>query len=176
MHWLRKTLTTEVPPHLRLRDLHGRDVIVIAEAILLLPIVQLGVRVAGLQRTAEWAGRLVGRRIGLEPAVWDAPKIQRIAQLVRASCRRWPIGATCLDRSLVTMVLLGRRRIPVTICIGFHKGEGVEGHAWVEHNAIPLAETTDLTAMSRQMFTWHRRQPPRQVTRKSHTSSNESPG
>ena len=162
-HRHRHTWAPEGPgalPSLRLRDLQGRDVIVIAEALLLLPAVQLAVRLAGLQRTAAWAARLVGRRVTAALPASNATEIERIAQLIRGICRRWPFRASCLDRSLVTLALLGQRRVPATICIGFRKGEAdVEGHAWVEHNARPLAETADVTAMSRQVFAWQDRKP-----------------
>jgi hypothetical protein len=113
---------------------------IIAEALSLLPAIQLAVRVVGVKQTIEWA-RLVGVRVRGAPQISKASDIQRIAKLIRGTCRRWPLRATCLDRSLLTAALLCRRRITVTICFGFRKHEAeVKGHAWVEHNGLPLAE------------------------------------
>jgi Transglutaminase-like superfamily len=154
MYWYRDTLDPEALDfdasgrlsRLRLRDMRGLDAKLIAETILLLPAVQLAVRVVGLQRTVKWTARLTGSRIRGQPQISNVSEIERITRLIRGTCRQWPFRATCLDRSLVTVVLLGRRGIPVTFCVGFRKSDaGVEGHAWVEHNARPVAEAADVT-------------------------------
>jgi Transglutaminase-like superfamily len=141
------------PCRMRLRDLRARDAMVIAETLSLLPAVQLAVRIAGLEGTTGWVRRLSGIRLREAPPISNAWEIERIAQLIRGTCRRWPFRATCLDRSLVTIAILGRRGVPVTICVGFRKRKAdTEGHAWVEHNTRPLAEAADVTAMSRIVF------------------------
>ncbi len=48
---------------------------------------------------------------------------------------------TCLTRSIVLFQLL-ERRFPVELVLGFRPGrEGVEGHAWVTVDGVPLGET-----------------------------------
>jgi hypothetical protein len=137
----------------RLRDLSGGDAVVIIEVCLLLPLVQLAVRLAGLRRTARWVDGLIGRTKGVTPAILNACRIDRIAQVIRGTCGRWPIRATCVDQALVIVALLGRRYVPVVFCIGFRRGDSkVEGHAWVEHDGLPLAEIVDVAEMSRQEF------------------------
>jgi hypothetical protein len=141
------------PRAVRLRDLRRRDLLVLAEALLILAPAQLAVRLAGLHRTFEWAKRLVSSNMVKASAVCSAGEVEHIAQLIRGFCRRWPFRATCLDRSLLTVTLLSRRRVPVALCMGFRKDDsGLEGHAWVEHDGCSLLETVDMAGMSRETF------------------------
>src|SRR5262249_17452154 len=131
---------------------------------------------------AAWANWMIGQRARATPPTSNAPEIERFARLIRGICRRWPFGATCLDRSLVTVALLGRRRISVAFCIGFRRNDvDVEGHAWVEHEAFPLAETADVAAMSRQVLMWrdtkdHRCRPAWRTPIKGQATRSKGPG
>jgi hypothetical protein len=134
-------------PHLSRRDFS-----VVAKTIVFLPAVQLALRFAGFQRTARLVGRVVesGRKL---PRPISALEIERSAQVVRACCRRWPFRATCLDRSLVTALILGLHKVPLVICLGFRKcNTRLEGHAWLEYNDLPIAETPDVAELSRLEF------------------------
>jgi Transglutaminase-like superfamily len=125
------------------------DAAVIAQTILFLPVVQMALRFAGLQWTTGLVRRVVRAR--RNPARPVLPlDVERMAQIVRACCVHWPFHATCLDRSLITALLLGLHRVPVSICFGFRKRDlQLEGHAWVEYNDVPVAELSDVTELSR---------------------------
>lgn len=132
-------------PRLCLRDLRLRDATVIANTFLLLLAIQPTIRLAGLGLTARWAALLVGRSSNLSLLALKDLEIERTARLIRGCCRRWPFRTTCLDRSFVSLVLLSRRGVPVTLFVGFSRNdEGVEGHAWVEFDERPLAEPIDV--------------------------------
>lgn len=135
----------EVAPRLRLSDLRFPDVFVVVQALLLLSASQMTVRLAGLRRAGEWANRLTRTKLENSSVDLSASEVLRIALIARAASRRWPLWASCLDRAFVGLVLLGRRGVSVSLCIGFRRSPlGIEGHAWLEHNAVPLAETTNL--------------------------------
>jgi hypothetical protein len=145
---------SDVLSRLRLRDLGLGDVTVIANTFLLLLAVQPSIRLAGLKLTARWARLLLGPRNDAAPLGLNDLAIERIARLIGGCCQRWPFRTTCLDRSFVSLVLLGRRGIPVTLFMGFSRNnEGVEGHAWIEVDERPLAEPIDVKARySRQVL------------------------
>jgi hypothetical protein len=126
---------------------------IIAEAFVLLIAIQVAVRLAGLVQTIEWIKRIQSQSVRAASALSSVRDIERIAGLIRGCCRRLPFHTTCLDCSLVTVAILSRRLVPVTLCVGFRKDDtDLKGHAWVEHNARPLAEAADVTAMSRIVF------------------------
>jgi Transglutaminase-like superfamily len=130
-------------PRLRLRDLGFSDAIIIGRSMLLLACIQTLVRLTGLRRTLVWAERLAQHRV----AIAEELDLQHATRLIFACCRRWPFGTTCLERSLVVLALLGRQGSPLSLCIGFRRGDsGVEGHAWIEHGPRPIAETLDVKA------------------------------
>jgi hypothetical protein len=127
--------------HLLLRDLRMSDATVILNALLLLSVVQPALLLVGLNRTATWASRLIGQPISAARPTLNDTELERMARLIHGCCRRWPFRASCLDRSLVDLVLLGRRGVPVALVVGFRKvGEDVKGHAWVEYRGRRLAE------------------------------------
>src|SRR5262245_18739380 len=150
--------TPGVVPRILLHDLRPCDVGVIAEALFILPAIQLAVRLVGLQRTLGWISGLVAARGKVAAPGASTAEIERIVHLIRGTCRRLPFRASCLDRSLVAVALLGRRAVPVEICIGFRKSDAdVQGHAWVEHGSHPLAEIEDTTTIAR--LVWQHQRP-----------------
>jgi len=120
----------------RLRDLTYSDAMLIGRSLVLLACIQSLVRLAGLRRTLVWADQLAKQRMARQ-----ALNLQHMTRLISACCRRWPFGTTCLERSIVGLVLLGQHGFPVSLCIGFRREEAsVSGHAWIEHDSKPIAE------------------------------------
>jgi hypothetical protein len=140
-------------PRLQLYDLLGRDLISVLETLILLPACQIAVRTTGLQRALQWASR-VAHKSTKELSGNSAQRVEHIARIVRATCWRWPLHATCLDRGIASVIVLGRRGASVTLCMGFRTWRcGIEGHAWVEYEGRALAEVGDVRqTYSRQVL------------------------
>ncbi|MBI4445029.1 MAG: lasso peptide biosynthesis B2 protein [Acidobacteria bacterium] len=70
----------------------------------------------------------------------NLPRAQRIAALVRAAKYRLPFQITCLSESVVVYRLLQKQGISSRVRLGVTKGaEGLQAHAWVEHDGVCLA-------------------------------------
>lgn len=111
--------------------------------LVLAPMVELGLRVAGVRRTA----RLLGVRLVFEAPAGRAAASRSELPLDRAERRRlhlaWrilavgPFDATCLRRSLIGAWHLRRRQPAVRI--GVRKDtEGIKAHAWIEVGGVSL--------------------------------------
>ena len=131
-------------PHLwrRFRALDRGDGRLVVEAVLLIGIVQVGMRTlrfARLLRVLASAKRL---RSGSHHSH------TRIGWAVRAAARLAP-GRTCLSVALVADVMLSRRGYRPRLRIGVKKTRGgavpLEGHAWVECDGSIVAG--DLAAL-----------------------------
>jgi hypothetical protein len=108
-------------------------------AALALPLVSLGLHVAGFERTQRVLTRLSP---ALPPASPDAAappsdfqwrSARLIARMVDAAGREvWP-RTRCLERSMAAWWLLRRQRLPATLRIGVRKDDGIlRAHAWLE--------------------------------------------
>lgn len=91
------------------------------------------------------AGRVLDRlaRVPLVPALrgGDAARAHATARLVYAAGARFPLRATCLPKALVLRSLLKRQHLEGEFRIGVRIVDGrLEGHAWVEHAGVPLAQ------------------------------------
>jgi hypothetical protein len=126
------------------RKMHLRYAPLIAATFLLLAIIQPILRLAGLKPATRCAAYFIGSKKSGRVTRSD-PEVERMGWLIGAGCRRWLFRTTCLERSLVTLIVLGRQDIPATLVMGFrrHKKE-VHGHAWIEVNARPLLEPDGL--------------------------------
>ena len=120
----------------RLADLPPRERLVLARALVLLPIAAAGLRTLGLKRTqALLVPRLDSRSSGhgVDPA--------RIARMVQIAARRGPLRAKCLSASLTLQALLARAGLASELRLGVRKrGTLLEAHAWVEHAGVALME------------------------------------
>ena len=70
---------------------------------------------------------------------------RQVARLVAAALR--PFGANCLGESLTLVVLLQRLAYPASLRIGARRAPaGLEAHAWVELDGVPLNDRPDIAA------------------------------
>lgn len=110
-------------------------------AMVLLPLVSLGLRWRGLRGTQA----LLQRFLSGANSELDQAKIQEravlTAHLVNSADRHGPIHPTCLAKSLTLWWLLGRQGIESHVRIGIRKEEEkFEAHAWVERDGLALNE------------------------------------
>lgn len=117
------------------RALSWRQRAVVAHALVLLPLVTLGVQAAGYRRAAGWLRQDARSR----PARHDAAAARELARLVWAASLRSPVACTCLSRALVLCHLLRRQGLDARLCFGVARPDGgLAAHAWVEHHGEPL--------------------------------------
>jgi hypothetical protein len=116
---------------------------VLAQAVLLLPLAGLAVRLAGFARVGGWLRAGTPRMP--RPAPPDAAtyaRAARVAGLVRAVNRRGPVRASCLVESLVAWRILARAGLGAELRVGVEKRapHDLAAHAWVEHGSRPLLD------------------------------------
>lgn len=125
-----------------LRALTREQWLVVCESLLLLPGVQLSLRIRGFTRTAGTLARRSQRR-----AVPAHPRDARpLGEAVGLVAGRSVVGARCLGRSLVLWFLLRRRGVDAELVIGAEAPRGGElpAHAWVEVAGEPVNDALDV--------------------------------
>jgi Transglutaminase-like superfamily len=117
------------------------------QALLLLPLTALALRLLGFKR---WQSVLTSRApindalaAGQEETAVQQAHIT--AKIVKAATRHGPYRANCLQQSLVLWWLLRRQEITSELRIGVRKeGSRLEAHAWVEFLGAVLNESNDV--------------------------------
>jgi hypothetical protein len=120
------------------------------EALMLPMAIPLGFQLFGVPRTQAWVRRWA--RIGEKRA---APSSRTTSATIdiRMACRAQGrvtratgLLGPCLVRSMTLWAILRRRGIEVNLRVGFRKRAGkIEGHAWVEHDEVPINESESET-------------------------------
>lgn len=114
-------------------------------ALLLIPLVVIGLRIAGytrvaaaLNRTNRWP-RSSTRTAPVEDA-------RAVAAMVSTASRLSFVPSRCLDRSLVTWWMLRRRGIPAVVRLGAGRGSDrrMAFHAWVECEGEVVNDSSDV--------------------------------
>src|SRR4029453_10349257 len=103
-------------------------------------------------RLALWRRGLAASQ-SLESPVRDQPSAgeralspERLARLVSAVIREGPIQGNCLSEAITLCLLLRRSGHDCALRIGARRSAaGVEAHAWVELNGVPLNESADIS-------------------------------
>jgi hypothetical protein len=114
---------------------------IIIEALVLPICITLAFRWFGVPRTQAmlrgWArAAKTGKTPEYDLGIRYARRAQRIVK------RNTGIAGNCLVRSLTLWAILLRRGLPTDLRVGFRKRDGqIEGHAWVEHNNVPVNES-----------------------------------
>jgi hypothetical protein len=126
----------------RLRSLDRAQWRVLLASLLLVPAVQLSLRLVGFKRTAKWLAR---RSDGAAVAA-QVPESRAAAEAVGLIAGRPVVGARCLGRSLVLWFLLRRRGIDAELLIGAEtqRRGALSAHAWVEVAGDPVNDVSDV--------------------------------
>jgi hypothetical protein len=110
------------------------------EALVLLPVTAVALRVVGFRR---WQSFLTRRAYSAGPRQNPEEQNMHLAHLAVSSVNKasrfspWP--SSCLQQSLTLGWLLRRRGIDSQLRIGVRKAAGrFEAHAWVEHGGVVL--------------------------------------
>ena len=127
------------------RELSALERRTLVRASLLLWVVDLGLRTIGFARVDALLGRHRGGRVGAVGA--SDPTRSRIEEIVRGvdlAARLQPLRRKCLRRALVLQHLLREHGVATEIRFGVRRtqagGEGIEAHAWLERDGIPVGE------------------------------------
>jgi len=126
------------------RSLTGQERRIFLIALLLLPMIALGLRLRGLQVVRAV---LVGRKSFIAADVVGEPlaRANAVARLVAAAARYGPYRAKCLPVALTLAWLLRRQGITTNLRLGVRKEAArLEAHAWIEFGGIPLNDTQDV--------------------------------
>lgn len=120
----------------------------LVQAIMLLPLVRLGLRVLGLRHCQRILGQLSeGTPPGKADPALALEQARDLAALVRAAAG--VTGGTCLRQSLVLWYLLRRRGISCQLRFGSSVQAGrFESHAWVECEGESLDQVDPLQRFS----------------------------
>ena len=106
---------------------------------LLLPLIDLSLRLLGFQRTWAWLARFAPASA---PNVADPASIgfaERAAYIARAVSARSPWRTSCLRQALALWLLLRRRGLDAQLKIGVIRRQApFMAHAWVELGGVAL--------------------------------------
>jgi hypothetical protein len=110
------------------------------QAVTLLPVVAVSLRLRGFQRTKEKLQRK------LTPSHQGADPVARVGDVLQKTCRMVSAAAyygvgrpTCLGQSLALWYLLQKQGVATRLRIGVKKSpDKFEAHAWVEHDGVAL--------------------------------------
>lgn len=122
----------------QLHSLKRGEIALLAKSCVLLPLVDLSLRIVGLGRTRRALASLIRPR---PCAVADIDAIaETTSRIVRIAATRSLWRVTCLRQALVLWWLLAQRGVDTQIRLGVAKdpGQAVESHAWVERNGVVL--------------------------------------
>jgi hypothetical protein len=120
-------------PWVRLLRLPGGDRRLLLAATLLLPLIGLSLRLAGVRRTRDWMRRFTPVPGTRAPVPGEIEQVRAVARWVSVAARHMPYEVSCLRRSLCLWWLLARRGIGSRLAIGVSRpAGGFAAHAWVE--------------------------------------------
>ena len=119
----------------------------LAQAMILLPLTALALRLIGLRRSQRIFSHFIPRDSDCKTEGSEASLNQalHISHLVNLAVRHGVFPANCLQRSLALWWLLRRRRIQGEIKVGTRKVSGrFEAHAWIEVDGVVLNDSDDV--------------------------------
>ena len=119
----------------------------IIKAWLLLPVMVLGLRLAGLQRFQQFLRSQTPAGSVQNPGITNNDIIilghsDKIQKMIRIAARYSLVPAKCLPKSLLLWWLLKRSGIESDLRLGVQKDkEKFEAHAWVEYKGTVLNDS-----------------------------------
>lgn len=124
----------------QLRRLSRAERRVLAQALVLLPLACVGLKMAGLKRTQSFLSSRAGRGPSALPI---DPRV--VARMVSIAQRHGPCRVRCLAAAVTLQSILHRAGIDAELRLGVRKHHGrLEAHAWIEHEGTPLMERADV--------------------------------
>jgi len=115
------------------------------QALLMLPLIGLGLRLLGLRRLQGLLSRWPLKKPALVPEETISAIAQAQARMVQIAARHGLYRATCLRQSLALWGLLRYQGIETNLRIGVKSSDdGLEAHAWVERQGQPLNDALDM--------------------------------
>ena len=115
----------------RLRSISATEWFHLAQAVALIPIVRLALRLFPFQRLIRWLRR--GAEAFRSRQAADEAYKRHVTWAASAAARRLLPNRPCLTQALVVQFLLIRRHCPAQLQIGVTKEDGaLAAHAWVE--------------------------------------------
>ena len=131
----------------KVRALEWPDHLLLTEAVVLLPVLSVALRLFGFRRVysaLNWFARPPASQTAPQnPVALDA--IGRVSHLVDVAARRGVYHPTCLERSLVLWALLRQRHVESGLRIGVRLTQaGFEAHAWVEYQGAVVNDAPDI--------------------------------
>jgi hypothetical protein len=131
----------------RYRRLNHDERRALRQAICALPLISLGLYLAGFQRwqriLTRFSPRSYPAAISLSDAQWNSARL--IGRMVDAAAREMRPHARCLERSLAAWWLLRWHRLPASLHIGVRKENGaLQAHAWLEISGTVLNDTAEI--------------------------------
>jgi len=128
----------------KLKQLSPFELWVLLQALFLLPLVVLGLRLKGFKRIqSTLASQLPAGDVSTGNNTLS--QAHMIARMVSVASEHGFCTATCLPQSLLLSWFLKRRGITADLCFGVNKTETqLEAHAWVEVRGIPINDTEDV--------------------------------
>jgi hypothetical protein len=126
-------------------QLPSSDRRLLLQALPLIPLVAISLKVLGFQRTQSLLTRLAPKSIAPSPDVDLFPQVRTTARMVRIAVRYNSPWNNCLKQSLVLWWLLRRQGIDSELRIGVKQEQGkLEAHAWVEYDGKVLNDSPDV--------------------------------
>lgn len=122
----------------KFRQLTAQEIGLLVQALVILPLVSLGLDVLGWQHLRRLLERLAGRR--QRPLTEQPPDTMRqAARMTDVAAGHKFLRATCLRRSVALWWLLQRQGIDSRVVLGVRKGDRwLQAHAWVECEGVVL--------------------------------------
>ena len=114
-------------------------------AVMLTPLVKLGLHALGWQRLMRLLERSGSSRAQHPPAPQTHDYVRRTAYIVNAAASRRLVRGTCLQRSIVLWWLLQCDGIETRLMLGSRKEQGrFQAHAWVEHEGEIINDRSEI--------------------------------
>ena len=125
----------------KFQELLWAEKFLLAQALLLLPINVLGLRILGFRR---WQSVLQRMITNPQANVAEVTTAQNIARVVNSASAQF-FRNVCLPRSMTLWWMLGRRGIASELRIGVRKEDNIfTAHAWLECQGIVLNDSAEV--------------------------------
>ena len=125
----------------KFQELSWAEKFLLAQALLLLPINVLGLRILGFRRWQSVLQRMITNQ---QTSIIEVTTAQDIARVVNSASAQF-FRNVCLPRSTTLWWMLGRRGIASELRIGVRKEDNIfKAHAWLECQGIVLNDSAEV--------------------------------